>query len=561
MMIKKRIRHLGRLRDIVYAFTRHGFGYIMKELGLLDLLSVPKRLFAEGSKTKGVRTTGERIRMFLEELGPTFIKIGQIASTRPDIIPADIIQELVKLQDKVSLFSFEDVKKIVEEELADPMESLFAKFNETPIAAASIGQVHQAVLLTGERVAIKVQRPNIKNVIETDLEILQELARLAESRLDWAKRYQVRDIVEELAMSLRQELDYEAEARNSERVANSFKDNPKVLIPKVYWEYTTAKILTMEYVEGIKLNDIEKLHLEGFDTKVIGETVVNTIFQQILIDGFFHGDPHPGNLLALSSGEIAFMDFGIVGRLSPKMRYHVASFVIAMMKQNTDEVIQTIKHMGLVPETVNHERLRADVDQLREKYSTIPFSNMRIGRAVNDLFTVAFRHRIKLPTDLTILGKTLLTIEGVVERLAPDLSIIKIAEPFGTQLIKERYHPKHVVEKIWGQVNEYGEILNELPKTVKEITTIVKQGKMKIELTTPELDSFMKRMNKISNRLSFSMILLSLCILIAGMIIGTAIAGKPPAILSKIPAVEIGFIIVITMFLWLLFSIFKSGKF
>lgn len=561
MMIKKRIRHLGRLRDIVYAFTRHGFGYIMKELGLLDLLSVPKRLFAEGSKTKGVRTTGERIRMFLEELGPTFIKIGQIASTRPDIIPADIIQELVKLQDKVSLFSFEDVKKIVEEELADPMESLFAKFNETPIAAASIGQVHQAVLLTGERVAIKVQRPNIKNVIETDLEILQELARLAESRLDWAKRYQVRDIVEELAMSLRQELDYEAEARNSERVANSFKDNPKVLIPKVYWEYTTAKILTMEYVEGIKLNDIEKLHLEGFDTKVIGETVVNTIFQQILIDGFFHGDPHPGNLLALSSGEIAFMDFGIVGRLSPEMRYHVASFVIAMMKQNTDEVIQTIKHMGLVPETVNHERLRADVDQLREKYSTIPFSNMRIGRAVNDLFTVAFRHRIKLPTDLTILGKTLLTIEGVVERLAPDLSIIKIAEPFGTQLIKERYHPKHVVEKIWGQVNEYGEILNELPKTVKEITTIVKQGKMKIELTTPELDSFMKRMNKISNRLSFSMILLSLCILIAGMIIGTAIAGKPPAILSKIPAVEIGFIIVITMFLWLLFSIFKSGKF
>ncbi len=561
MMIKKRIRHLGRLRDIVYAFTRHGFGYIMKELGLLDLLSVPKRLFAEGSKTKGVRTTGERIRMFLEELGPTFIKIGQIASTRPDIIPADIIQELVKLQDKVSLFSFEDVKKIVEEELADPMESLFAKFNETPIAAASIGQVHQAVLLTGERVAIKVQRPNIKNVIETDLEILQELARLAESRLDWAKRYQVRDIVEELAMSLRQELDYEAEARNSERVANSFKDNPKVLIPKVYWEYTTAKILTMEYVEGIKLNDIEKLHQEGFDTKVIGETVVNTIFQQILIDGFFHGDPHPGNLLALSSGEIAFMDFGIVGRLSPEMRYHVASFVIAMMKQNTDEVIQTIKHMGLVPETVNHERLRADVDQLREKYSTIPFSNMRIGRAVNDLFTVAFRHRIKLPTDLTILGKTLLTIEGVVERLAPDLSIIKIAEPFGTQLIKERYHPKHVVEKIWGQVNEYGEILNELPKTVKEITTIVKQGKMKIELTTPELDLFMKRMNKISNRLSFSMILLSLCILIAGMIIGTAIAGKPPAILSKIPAVEIGFIIVITMFLWLLFSIFKSGKF
>ncbi|WP_312471199.1 AarF/ABC1/UbiB kinase family protein [Neobacillus sp.] len=560
-MIKKKFRHLQRSRDIVYAFTRQGFGYVMKELGLFDLLSVPKRIFVEGNKTGNSRTTGERLRLFLEELGPTFVKIGQIASTRPDIIPADIIHELGKLQDQVSLFPFDEVKRIIEEELADSLENTFAEFRETPIAAASIGQVHYAVLLTGEQVAVKIQRPNIKNIIETDLEILQDLARLAEARLDWARRYQVRDVVEELARSLRLELDYETEGRNSEKIANQFKNNSKVLIPRIYWEYTTSKVLTMEYIEGIKLNEEEKLHQAGYDSKILGETVVNAIFQQILIDGLFHGDPHPGNILALPGEVIAFMDFGIVGRLSAEMRNHVASFVIAMMNESTDEVIRAIIRMGLVPDTVNHERLRVDVDLLREKYSNVPFSDMSIGKAVNDLFSVAFRHQIQLPTDLTILGKTLLTIEGVIENLDPDLSIIKIAEPFGRQLVKERLHPKNVAEKVWGQVNEYSEILNELPKTVKEITAIMKKGRMKIELTTSEIDLLEKKLNRISNRLSFSIVLLSFSIILVGIIIGASLSGQTSVLLSKIPAVEIGFSIATAMFLWLLLAIFKSGRF
>jgi ubiquinone biosynthesis protein len=259
-MIKKKIRHIQRYRDIVYAFTKYGFGFVMKELGLLDLLSVPKRVFIEGNQSLKSRTTGERIRMFLEELGPTFVKIGQIASTRPDIIPAEILQELVKLQDNVSLFSFDEVKRIIEEELDDSLENSFAEFSETPLAAASIGQVHHAVLLTGERVAVKVQRPNIMSVIETDLEILQDLARLAESRIDWVERYQIRTIVEELSRSLREELDYENEGRNAEKIAKQFSKDTKVHIPKVYWVYTTKKILTMEFIDGIKLNEIEKLH-------------------------------------------------------------------------------------------------------------------------------------------------------------------------------------------------------------------------------------------------------------------------------------------------------------
>ncbi|WML32029.1 AarF/UbiB family protein [Neobacillus sp. OS1-32] len=560
-MIKKRIRHLGRLREIVNAFTRHGFGYLMKELGLLDLLSVPKRLFLQGSETIEVLSTGERIRMFLEELGPTFIKIGQIASTRPDIIPLDIIQELVKLQDKVSAFPFAEVKKIIEEELADSLENSFREFQETPIAAASIGQVHYAVLPAGEQVAVKVQRPKLKHLIETDLEILKELARLADSRLEWARRYQVRDIVDELAMSIRRELDFEMEARNTEKIAAKFKNNPKVVIPKVFWDYTSAKVLTMEFIDGITLNEEEKLQKLGYDSKVLGETVVNTILQQILIDGFFHGDPHPGNLLVLPNGAIAFLDFGIVGRLSPEMRDHVASFVIALMRQNTDEVLQAISSMGVVPDDVNYEQLRMDVDLLREKYSDLSFKNMKIGQTITDLFSVAFQYKIKLPTDLTILGKTLLTMEGVVEKLDPDLSIIKIAEPFGKRLIMERYRPKTIIDKVWRRINEYGEMILEWPKTINEISAIMKKGRVKIELTTPELNQFIQRLNIISNRISFSITLLSFSIIMAGVIIGTSLSGQTPILLNKIPVVEIGFVIATGMFLWLLFSIFKSGKF
>ncbi|WP_042457312.1 ABC1 kinase family protein [Neobacillus dielmonensis] len=560
-MIKKRIRHLGRSRDIVYAFTRHGFGYVMKELGLLDLLAVPKRIFLEGNKTISSKSTGERIRLFLEDLGPTFIKIGQIASTRPDIIPKEIIEELVKLQDQVSAFPFAEVKKIVETEFADSLENCFASFNEIPIAAASIGQVHDAVLLTGERVAVKIQRPNIDLVIGTDLEILQDLARLAENRLEWARRYQMRDIVNQLAQSLKQELDYENEAQNSEKIAAQCKNDAKVLIPKVYWEYTTSKVLTMEFIEGIKLTHEEMLQQAGYNPKNLAETVVNSILQQILIEGFFHGDPHPGNILALPGEKIAFMDFGIVGRISPEMRDHVASFVIAMMNQNTNDVIRAITKMGLVPESVNLSQLRIDVDHLREKYSNVPFSDMSVGGAVNELFSVAFRHQIKLPTDLTLMGKTLLTIEGVVEKLDPELSIIKIAEPFGKQLILERLSPKNVAERVWTQVNEYGEFINDFPQTLKDITTIMKNGKMKIDLTTPELESFVKKLNRISNRISFSIVLLSFCILMVGVIIGTSLSGQSNELFRDFPVVEIGLVIVTDLFLWLLLAIIRSGRF
>lgn len=558
-MVGKRIRHMSRYRDIAIALIRHGFGIVVEEIGFAQFLSLPRKMFFD-AKEKDGKTTGERIRLVLQELGPTFVKLGQIASTRPDLLPEEIIHELEKLQDQVSPFSFEEVRNIVQKELGADLNQIFRQFADVPLAAASIGQVHQAILHSGEKVAVKVQRPNIANVIETDLEILQDLAILAERRLEWAARYQIRDMVDEFSRSLRAELDYTIEARNAEKISNQFKNDPNIYIPKVFWEYSTKKVLTMEYVEGVKFNELEPLKQNGYNLKNLADRLTKAIFRQIFIEGFFHGDPHPGNVLVLPGEAIAFIDFGMVGRLNPEMKYHFSSLVIALMRQSTDGVIKSICQMGLVPDDVNLMQLRDDVEQLREKYYHVSLSKISLGEAVNDLFRVAFRHSIRLPRDLTLLGKTLLTVEGMVEKLDPGFRILDIAEPFGRQLLKERWQPKNVAEVVWKRVSDYGEMLIDFPKNMKELTSLIKQGKLHLEIDVPKLDHFLKKLDQISNRLSFSIVLLSFSIIMVGIIIGSSM-GRQSTLLWKIPAIEIGFGVATLMFVWLLYSIFKSGRF
>lgn len=560
-MIRKRIRHIQRYREIVNALIRYGFGFIIKELGLTELLSMPKRLFVEVNTESHYKTTGERIKLFLEELGPTFVKMGQVASTRYDIIPAHIIEELEKLQDSAPQFSYDKVTETIEEEFGLKVDQIFKEFCETPLAAASIGQVHFGVLKTGEKVAVKIQRPNMRTVIETDLEILQDLAILAEQRLDWASRYQIRDIVEEFSKSLREEIDYTIEGRNAEKIAKQFVNDPKVVIPKVYWDCTTKKVLTMEFVEGTKLNETDKLKEKGNDNKALAKRIVDSILHQILIEGYFHGDPHPGNILALPEDGIIFLDFGMVGKLTPEMKYHLASLVIALMRQQTDDVIKAITHMGIVPEDINLPELRGDVEKLNEKYYDVALSQVSLGQVVNDLFLVAYRHGIRIPSDLTLLGKTLLTMEGIVVKLDPEISILKVAEPFGKRLLMERYYPKKVAGNLWHQLVNLGEFLAELPRSMKELNHLFKNGKMRQEISFPEIDLILSKFDKISNRITFSISLLAFSIIMAGLIIGSALVGQSSMLMLKIPIIEIGFGIATFMFLLLLFSIFRSGRF
>jgi ubiquinone biosynthesis protein len=557
MSAGKRIRQLQRYRTIASALARNGLGYVYHEMGLTEKLP-----FFRSEERKGIqgKSVGERIRLLLEELGPTFVKLGQIASTRPDLIPSPILSELERLQDNVPAFSYREVSRIMEQELGAPIENLFLQFSETPLAAASIGQVHRAVLRDGTAVAVKVQRPDIQSLIETDLDILTDWARLAENRLEWARNYRVRDIVDELGKALRTELDYTAEARNAEKFANQYKTWKHVHVPTVYWEYCTSRVLTMAYMEGIKLSDQVQLDRAGLDRRLLAERFATTILHQVLFEGFFHGDPHPGNVLALKDGSLVLLDFGMVGRLTPGMKKHFASFVIALRNQSSKGVIRAISNMGIVPEDVNKELLYADVDEMREKYYKVPLNQVSLGEAVQDLFSVALRHRIRIPTELTLLGKALLTMEGVVSALDPAFSVFDVAEPFGKKLFLERLNPIQMLKTWMEDVPEYTDLLREVPSGLKQLSALLRKGQVRVEVAVPQLDALIKKMDRISNRLSFSIVLLSLSIVMVGLIIGAALSHSQ-TLLWQIPIIEIGFVIALLMFLWLIYAIFRSGRF
>jgi ubiquinone biosynthesis protein len=559
MSIGRQIRHLQRYRDIAKAFVRNGLGFLVQELGLNVLLAIPRGSLAERRGARS-RTIGERVRMLLEELGPTFVKIGQIASTRADLLPGYMIGELSKLQDQVAPFPFEQVREVIRRELGAPLPELFAEFGETPMAAASIGQVHLARLHSGEKVAVKVQRPDIRAVIETDLEILDNLARIAERRLEWAARYEVRGIVSELARTLRAELDYTNEARNAERMAGPLRHAADVRIPAIHWSYSTRRVLTMEYLDGVKMTDTDRLDELGYDRSKLAERIARAVFRQIFIDGFFHADPHPGNLIALPGGAIGLIDFGMVGRLTPAMRHHFGSLVIALRQASTDGVLRAIDGIGAIPPDADLDALRSDVDRLRDKYYDVPLASISLQEAVGDLLGVAYAHRIRIPADLTLLGKTLLTLEGVVAMLDPTFSVIRIAEPFGRKLFALRFHPRNLARSARHQAGEYAELLAEMPARLRELFRLLRKGKVRLDLSVSDLNALMRKMDRIGNRLSFSIVLLAFSIIMAGLIIGSSL-GRRTTPLLDFPVIEIGFSAAALMFLWLLFSIFRSGRF
>ncbi|MFT8321503.1 MAG: AarF/ABC1/UbiB kinase family protein [Bacillus sp. (in: firmicutes)] len=558
-MFSKRMKHAHRYQEIIRALLRNGFGYLVKDLGLTEAFSPLIKKMGRMQPSYR-RTLGERIRLLLEELGPTFIKFGQVMSTRRDLFPQHIIHELEKLQDNVPPFSFSEVTEIIDAELGGDIAGIFAEFQEKPIASASIGQVHFARLHTGEHVAVKVQRPNITKLIYTDLEIIKDLSQLASSKLDWVKKYPIIELIDEFAHSLKEELDFTIEGRNAEKVAKQFKSSEIVQVPTIYWNYSTGKILTMEYLAGIKINDIKQMEELGYNRKKVARKFANSLLKQILEFGFFHGDPHPGNLLILPGERIGFLDFGMVGRLSNEMKYQFVSFVISLKKGNSDAIIKVMFQMGVLPDDIELTTIRLDIEKMRDKYYDVPLSQLSFGEIIHDFFHIAQRHQIHIPAELTILGKSLMLVEGIVEFLDPSCNMMDLAEPFAEQLAKERFHPKKLAENAWHHLNDYADLASSFPKNIKELTTALKKGKLRFEISTPDMHAVLQKMDKISNRLSLSIVLLAFSILMVGLIIGSSISGQS-TLLWKVPAIEIGFLVAGLMFLWLIISIFRSGKF
>lgn len=561
MSLQTRVNYINRYREIAMQFSKSGLGFLIEEIGLDRVISLPKRILLRQQNDEVLeKTYAERIRIFIEEMGTTFIKLGQIASTRGDLLPPDLIKELEKLQSHVAPFPAAEARKLIEESLEAPIDELFMIFDDTPVGSASIGQVHRAMLHTGEDVAVKVQRANIEKRVRTDLEILRHLAVLAESNLEWARNYQVTDMIEEFSDALINELDYTIEARNVERIGKTHKNDNKIKIPEIYWEYSTKNVMVMDFIKGIPVNHFDELDKLNINRSDLAETLARAIFQQIFEEGYFHGDPHPGNVSVLRDGTLVFLDFGMIGRLTSDLKINFGSLLISLMRKDSDGVVKAIVKMGVVPSDVSMRDLNREAEIMRDKYYDVPLSKLNFSDAVNDLFGIANKYKIKLPQDFTILAKTLLTLESVVSQLDPDFSIMDVAEPFGKALLLERYNPKNLLNFQIDEIQQLGSELREVTENVHQFSKGLKNQNLPIEIDVKGRSQFSKHLDRVINRLSFSIVLLAFSIVMVGLIVGSAILGEG-SIIFRIPIIEIAAIFAMGMFIWLLWSIVKSGRF
>jgi len=511
----KQYRHLKRYQEIARVLIHHGFGGLMDQLGLVSALSLPRRLLHQEAEAPPL-SPPEHLRLAIEELGPTFIKLGQVLSTRPDLIPPAYVRELVRLQDSVPPTPWEPIKTQIEAELGGPIEDIFASFEVEPLAAASLAQVYGATLPDGQEVVVKVQRPGIEEVIAVDLEILFDLARLVQERTPLGEIYDLPEIAEDFAYTLRAEMDYRREGRNADRFRRNFAAEPALYIPEVYWDYTTGQVLVLERIRGVKINDIEALDTAGVDRHQVGLNAAHIIVKEVLIDGFFHADPHPGNFFVMDGEVIGAMDFGMVGHLNQRLRDDLVRLYVVAIGLDSEGIVEQLIRMGTAELQVDRAGLKRDAERLLTKYHGLPLKEIRAREVVEEVMPIAFRHHLRLPSELWLLGKTLAMMEGVGLKLDPEFDIFEISRPYVRRFLWQMASPR-----IWGQklakgAGDWGELLALFPRRATRILDQVERGELRLTLSLKETDRIVGKLDRIANRLVVS-------ILLAALIVGMAL--------------------------------------
>lgn len=555
LAINRRYRHLKRYRQIGEVLLRHGFGYLLQQIGLASLLSPFKRLKAIKAESTDELSLGARLRMVMEELGPTFIKFGQLMSTRPDIVPPGIINELEGLQDDVTPISFAQIKIQVEQELKRPISEVFKDFQTQPLAAASIGQVHRASLLNGTEVVIKVRRPEVEHVIATDLEIMFRLAHAIEEH--WGKTLiDSVELVNYFSKMIREELDYKREARNVERFRHQFINNSHVIIPRVHWEFCTNRILTMDYIEGLKLRDQALLSEHGIDLPKLADVAASAFIEQVFIHGFYHGDPHPGNLLVTEDGKLVFLDFGIVGRLDQRTMKSLARLIVAITKQDVDSILEVFEELEAFTQRPTREVYLA-INELVDEYYGKTLEELDFSTIAEDLLAFTRQYPIKLSPDLTLLVKALVTIEGVGSRLVPDFNVMEVMEPFAREWVKKNYSAEHLAGLAWEHTRDWAKSLFKLPGEVESALDMLRSGELEIQVQYSSLEKLINRLDVASNRLTAGLI-------IGALIVGSSfilVMGQGPKLLN-VPLIGLlGYLLAGMIGIWLLMSILRSGRY
>lgn len=556
--IAQRIRNVNRLRQLLNVLAKYGFGYIVDRLNIDQNLVGRKIIKTAAAKKLDVfdLPVSVRIRKIMEELGPTFIKLGQVLSIRPDLIPLEFCQELEKLQNEVPAFAYEKAKVQIENELKEPIDKLFGSFSVDSFAAASLSQVYMAESKSGEKLVVKVQRPDIEKTIRADLDILYMLAQLAEKYIEESRLYNPTAVVDEFKKTILREIDFSMEAKNIDRFRRNFKDDNTVYIFKVIHHLSTKKILTMERLEGVKAINVNEIERIGLDKRQVAINGANAILKQIFMHGFFHADPHPGNILVLKDGRIAFLDFGMVGRIDAETREQLSDILVAIIHRDTKGIVETFVSMGAVEKDTGVKKLNLDLTDFVENYYEIPLKELRMDQFLPDIINIISQNQIRVPPDFFLLSKALITIEGVGKKISPDFNAVTQAKPFVERLVKERCSTKNIIKGLRGFLKGLYILMNLLPKDLTLILNKIKKGTLHIEFEHKGLEDLISQMDKVSNRIAFSLV-------IAALIIGSSIViqiNKGPMFLDFPILGVLGFVTAGIMGLWLAITILRSGK-
>lgn len=492
--------HLKRSREIAGVLIGHGWDSLRENFGLAG------SGLAHHTSQRSALTRPEHLRCALEELGTTFIKLGQILSTRADLLPPEYLAELSKLQDAAPSVPFEALRKVLIAELGQPIENAFLHLEPEPVAAASIGQAHAGTLLDGTEVIVKIRRPGVVEQVHEDLEILKELATTASRHWEFADRYDLVGIVDEFSETLLAELDYIREGHNAERFAANFAGESRIHIPRVYWETTTSRVLTLERIRGTKINDLVSLDKQGIDRSDLAEFATDVVMRMVCEDGFFHADPHPGNFFIEPDGSIGLIDFGMVGILEERTQEHLADLLICIDHKDADRLVDVFLDLGVSKKRIDRDMFRRDIQHLLTNYWGLPLRELRISALLNDVFAIMRQHHLHLPSNLALLIKTVIMVEGLGVNLDPEFQLTSALEPYADRLVMRKYSPIRLARSLGQASLDLARLGVEMPQQLRRIVLAAENGSLQLGMRPEGFEPVLNRVEAIANRIVLGVI-------------------------------------------------------
>jgi len=549
-------RDLGRLKDILGVLIRHGLGDTVRRLGLADSLQrAGHALRWEHAADLARLAPPVQVRLAMEELGPTFVKLGQILAGRADLFSPEWIAEFEKLHSRVPALPLETLRPQLREDLGDEPEVVFARFDTEPLAAASIAQVHCARLHDGTEVIVKIRRPGIADTIAADLRLLARLAVVAEEQLPWLKPYRPQQLVKELARSLQRELDLASECRNAERIARNMAAMPWIVVPKVHWAHTRERVNVQDFIGGVPGHQLEQLAQDGYDRKLLAQRGAQAVLKMIVEDGLYHADPHPGNVFYMPGNRIAFIDFGMVGRLSARRREELLALLLGLVERNPQAVADVLLDWAGDGSNANIDALEAEIETFVDQYYGVPLAQLSLGGMLSNVTTILREHRLALPSDLALLIKAFITLEGLGRGLDPDFHMAEEALPLLRKVMRAQYRPRVLAQKAWVNLRRTLSLVEKLPQDLSRLLRNARRGKLNIHLDIAHLRRVGDQLNQAANRISMALVIAAL---IVGSSIVMTVEGGPT--LFGLPAFGfMGFCGAVVGALWLVRSIRRSN--